>query len=228
MPRHTFDRELKNLQDEVLLLGSMVEQAMLSAIDAFKRRDLFASRRIYNNDEEINDKRFAIENKIIILFATQQPIAHDLRLLAAILEVITELERMGDYAKGIAKISYLIGNDTYPFPVREISQMGDLAVTMLHRALGAFINEDVAMAHRIPKDDDYVDELYNLINKKTVDAMIANPDLIDHANFTMWIVHNIERMADRVTNICERTIFIATGELIELDTSDDELFDEEF
>jgi len=227
MPRQTFDRELQNLLDEVLLLGSMVEQAMLNAIDAFKQRDLDASRRVYKNDEEINDKRFAIENKIIILFATQQPIAHDLRLLAAILEVITELERMGDYAKGIAKISLLIGDDSYPFPIREISHMGDLAVTMLHRALGAFINEDVSMAYRIPKDDDIVDELYNQIYRKSTEAMIANPQLVDHANFTMWIVHNIERMADRVTNICERTIFIATGELIELDYSDDEWLDED-
>lgn len=227
MPRQTFDRELRQLQDEVLLLGSMVEQAMLNAIDAFKRRDSEAARRIYNNDEEINDKRFAIENKIIILFATQQPIAHDLRLLAAILEVITELERMGDYAKGIAKISLRIGEDNYPFPLREISHMADLAVTMLHRALGAFINEDINMAYRIPKEDDLVDELYNQIYRKSTDAMIANPQLIDHANLTMWIVHNIERMADRVTNICERTVFIVTGELIELDFSDDEWPDED-
>lgn len=227
MPRQTFDREIHQLQDEVLLLGSMVEQAMLNAIDAFKRRDGVAARRVYNNDEEINDKRFAIENKIIILFATQQPIAHDLRLLAAILEVITELERMGDYAKGIAKISLLVGEDTYPFPMREISHMGDLAVTMLHRALGAFFSEDVGMAYRIPKEDDVVDDLYNQIYRKSTDAMIANPELIDHANYTMWIVHNIERMADRVTNICERTIFIATGELTELDSSDDEWPDED-
>ena len=222
MPRQTLDREIHHLQDEVLLLGSMVEQAMLNAIDTLKRRDLEGARRVYNGDEQINEKRYAIENRLMILFATQQPIAHDLRLLAAIMEVITELERMGDYAKGIAKINLLIGEDDIPIPAREISRMGDLAVGMLHRALSAFINEDVSMAQRIPQEDDQVDELFNQIYRKNVAAMIANPDIIDQTNYIMWIVHNIERMADRVTNICERTIFIATGELLEINASDDE------
>ncbi|MCB2214220.1 phosphate signaling complex protein PhoU [bacterium] len=227
MPRQTLDREIHHLQDEVLLLGSMVEQSMLNAIDALKRRDLEASRRVYRDDDLVNEKRYAIENRVLILFATQQPIAHDLRLLAAILEVITELERMGDYAKGIAKINLLIGQDDTPVPGREISRMGDLAVGMLHRALSAFISEDVAMAYRIPKEDDQVDELYNQIYRKIVAAMIANPDIIDHSSYMMWVVHNIERMADRVTNICERTIFIATGELLEIDATDDEWDDED-
>jgi len=226
MPRQTLDREIHHLQDEVLLLGSIVEQAMLNAIDALKRRDLELARRVYHNDDLINEKRYAIENRVLILFATQQPIAHDLRLLAAILEVITELERMGDYAKGIAKIILLISQDEVAIPSREISRMGDLAVGMLHRALSAFIAEDVNMAYRIPKEDDLVDELYNQIYRKLVDAMIANPDVIDYANNIMWVAHNIERTADRVTNICERTIFIATGELLEIDTSDDEFNDE--
>lgn len=227
MPRQTLDREIHHLQDEVLLLGSMVEQAMLNAIDSLKRRDIVTSRKVYSDDDVINEKRYAIENRVLILFATQQPIAHDLRLLAAILEVITELERMGDYAKGIAKINILIGQDDTPMPSREISRMGDLAVGMLHRALSAFIAEDVSMAYRIPKEDDLVDDLYNQIYRKMVSAMIADPEVIDHANYIMWVVHNIERMADRVTNICERTIFIATGELLEIDTSDDEMDDED-
>jgi phosphate transport system protein len=227
MPRQTLDREIHHLQDEVLLLGSMVEQAMLNAIDALKRRDHKAAWQVYNADELINEKRYAIENRVLILFATQQPIAHDLRLLAAIMEVITELERMGDYAKGIAKISLKIGDDDTPIPIREISRMGDLAVGMLHRALGAFIAEDVNAAYRIPQDDDQVDELYNQVYRKNVETMIANPDIIDHSNYIMWVVHNIERMADRVTNICERTVFIATGELLEIDASDDEWDDDE-
>lgn len=227
MPRQTLDREIHHLQDEVLLLGSMVEQAMLNAIDTLKRRDKKAAKQVYNDDELINEKRYAIENRVLILFATQQPIAHDLRLLAAIMEVITELERMGDYAKGIAKITVLISDDETPIPIREISRMGDLAVSMLHRALSAFINEDVNMAYRIPKEDDQVDDLYNQIYHKNINAMIANPDIIDHSSYIMWVVHNIERMADRVTNICERTIFIATGELLEIEISDDEWADED-
>lgn len=222
MPRQTLDREIHQLQDEVLLLGSMVEQYMLNAIDILKRRDLAAARKIYHYDEQINEKRFAIENRVLIVFATQQPIAHDLRLLAAILEVITELERMGDYAKGIAKINLLIGEDDISIPYREISHMGDMAVSMLHRSLSAFINEDVAMAQRIPQEDDSVDDLFNQIYRKNIAGMIANPETIDSANLIMWVVHNIERMADRVTNICERTIFIATGELLEINPSDSE------
>jgi phosphate transport system protein len=227
MPRQTLDREIHHLQDEVLLLGSMVEQAMLNAIDTLKQRDKKAARLVYLDDERINEKRYAIENRVLILFATQQPIAHDLRLLAAILEVITELERMGDYAKGIAKITVRISDDETPIPIREITRMGDLAVSMLHRALSAFINEDVNMAYRIPKEDDLVDDLYNQVYHKNVNAMIANPEIIDHSSYIMWVVHNIERMADRVTNICERTIFIATGELLEIDISDDEWAEED-
>jgi len=227
MPRQTLDREIHHLQDEVLLLGSMVEQAMLNAIDTLKQRDKKAARLVYLDDERINEKRYAIENRVLILFATQQPIAHDLRLLAAILEVITELERMGDYAKGIAKITVRISDDETPIPIREITRMGDLAVSMLHRALSAFINEDVNMAYRIPKEDDLVDDLYNQVYHKNVNAMIANPEIIDHSSYIMWVVHNIKRMADRVTNICERTIFIATGELLEIDISDDEWADED-
>jgi phosphate transport system protein len=205
----------------------MVEQAMLNAIDTLKQRDKKAARLVYLDDERINEKRYAIENRVLILFATQQPIAHDLRLLAAILEVITELERMGDYAKGIAKITVRISDDETPIPIREITRMGDLAVSMLHRALSAFINEDVNMAYRIPKEDDLVDDLYNQVYHKNVNAMIANPEIIDHSSYIMWVVHNIERMADRVTNICERTIFIATGELLEIDISDDEWAEED-
>lgn len=227
MPRQTLDREIHHLQDEVLLLGSMVEQALLNSIDALKRRDIESARKVYLDDDLINEKRYAIENRVLILFATQQPIAHDLRLLAAILEVITELERMGDYAKGIAKIVIKIGQSDIPIPSREISRMGDLAVGMLHRALSAFITEDVAMAYRIPKEDDLVDDLYNQIYHKMMAAMIADPEIIDHSNYIMWVVHNIERTADRVTNICERTIFIATGELLEIDATDDEWDDED-
>jgi phosphate transport system protein len=149
--------------------------------------------------------------------------AHDLRLLAADLEVITELERIGDYAKGIAKVAMQVANDEIPIPIREITMMADMAVSMLHRALGAFIAEDVSVARSLPEEDDQVDELYNLVYRKIVQNMIANPEVIDLSNQVFWVIHNLERTADRVTNICERILFIATGELVEMDTTDDEL-----
>mgnify|MGYP000935718459 FL=1 len=226
MTRETLDRQIHHIQDEVLLLGSMVEQAMLKSVDALKRRDLKASRTLYEEDALINEKRFAIENAILILIATQQPMARDLRSLAAMLEVITELERMGDYAKGIGKVNIRLGDHTIPIPYREIDLMADLAVSMLHRSLSAFINEDAGQASAIPLEDDKVDDLYNHVTRSLVNAMIANPDNIDAANLLMWVAHNLERMADRVTNICERTVFIATGELLELESNDDDLDDD--
>jgi phosphate transport system protein len=222
MPRDTLDRQLHHLQDEVLLLGSMVEQAMLNAVDTLKNRDSEAAHQIYEDDYLINEKRFAIENAILILIATQQPIARDLRQLAAMLEVITEIERMGDYAKGIAKVTMKLEGSNISIPHRDLGHMAELAVSMLHRALSAFITENQNQASTIPLEDDEVDELYNKIYHNLVSSMIANPETIDHANLIMWVAHNLERMADRVTNICERTVFIATGELLELDGTDDE------
>lgn len=222
MPREALDRQIHHLQEEVLLLGSMVEQAMLNSVEALKQRDLDAARQIYEADTQINEKRFAIENAILILISTQQPVARDLRQMAAILEVTTELERMGDYAKGIAKVNLKLGNIPFPISLREITQMAELAVSMLHRALSAFISENASLAYQIPLEDDQVDSLYNQVYHNLVSAMIADPEIIDSANLLMWVAHNLERMADRVTNICERTVFIATGELFELETSNDE------
>lgn len=222
MPRDTLDRQIHHLQDEVLLLGSMVEQAMLKAVDTLKRRDSIVAKHILRDDQLINEKRYAIENAILILIATQQPMARDLRQMAAILEVITELERMGDYAKGIAKVTIRLGDSPINVGMADILRMTDLAISMLHRALGAFINENAAQAHEIPKEDDQVDALYNQVYRDLVAFMISNPEQIDQANLMMWVVHNLERLADRVTNICERTVFIATGELMEMDTEDDE------
>jgi len=222
MPRDTLTRQIHHLLDEVLLLGSMVEQAMLSAINALRQRDSKASATIYENDQLINDKRFAIENAVLILIATQQPMAHDLRLLAAILEIITELERMGDYAKGVAKVTIRLKDADINIPIRDIEHMANLAIDMLHRGLSAFVNEDPNEASAIPADDEAVDALYNQIYHGLVESMIANPATIDQYNLLMWVAHNLERMADRVTNICERTVFIATGDLLELESSDEE------
>lgn len=221
MARDALTRSIHQVQEEILTLGSMVEQAMLDVVDALKRRDRQTALRIYDGDRLINEKRFAIENAIIIIMATQQPMAHDLRLLAAMLEVITELERMGDYAKGIARVIVRLEDVVLPTPMREFNQMADTAVSMLHRALGAFVEENSELASEIPAEDDIIDNLYIHVYHSIVNAMIANPSIIDHANLLMWVAHNLERMGDRVTNICERTVFIATGELMEMDSSDE-------
>ncbi len=222
MPRETLDRQIHQLQDEILLLGSMVEQANLSAMDALKRRDMHLARRIIRDDIKVNEKRFAIENAIVISLATQQPMAHDLRTLAAFLEISTELERMGDYAKGIAKVVIRLGDTDIPIPMRELDQMAELGINMLHRALGAFINENASVASQIPLEDDQVDELYNRVYRILISTMIANPEFIGDVDLLLWVIHNLERLADRVTNICERTVFVATGELLEFESEEDD------
>ena len=176
----------------------------------------------YGTKSSESVKRFAIENAILILLATQQPMARDLRLLAAMLEISTEMERMGDYAKGIARVVEKLGDSQVFIPIGDLTRMCELGTSMLHRALDAFIIENVTAARLIPPEDDEVDILYNKVYRELIEAMIDDPSKIDESNLIMWTAHNLERMADRVTNICERTIFIATGELYEIDSSDDE------
>jgi len=196
----------------------MVEQAMMSALDAIRLRDFNLARRIIRDDQQINDKRYAIENAILILIATQQPVAHDLRLVAAVLEIIIELERMGDYAKGIAQVVLRIGDAPIFIPVQEYQEMGAKAVSMLHRALDAFVKEDARMASIIYLEDDFIDDIYKRVEAMVIQNIIANPQTCDVATALIWAAHNLERMGDRVTNICERTIFINTGEQLELDS----------
>ena len=224
MLRKTFETEIKQVKDDVLLLGSMVEQAILHSVEALKKRDLKAAEKILEADREINKKRFDIENQLMILIATQQPMAHDLRLLASIMEIISELERMGDYAKGIANINIRMGDQPLLKPLIDIPRMAEKDVDMLHRALTAFIHEDVETARALPKEDDEVDALYNQVYRELMTFVIADPKVIERANWLLWVAHNLERVADRVTNICERTIFIATGELVEINASDSEFW----
>ncbi len=220
MLRQTFDRELQRLQDEVLTLGSMVEKALLESVDCLKRRDHECARRIIAGDRLINEKRFAIESDCLILIATQQPMAGDLRTLAAILEITTELERTGDYAKGISRINLMMGDAPLIKPLVDIPRMAEKACDMLNRALKAFAERDVEAARAIPREDDEVDALYNQVYRELLTIMMADHSTIDQATYLLWAAHNLERAADRVTNICERVIFTVTGQMMEFDTGD--------
>ena len=224
MLRKTFESEIKQVKDDVLMLGSMVEKALLDSVEALKKRDIKEARKIFVEDAEINKKRFEIESHLMILIATQQPMAKDLRILASTLEIVSELERMGDYAKGIANINIRMGNEALLKPLIDVPRMANKGVDMLHRALTAFINEDVETAKTLPVEDDEVDALYNQIYRELMTYVIADPKTIERANWLLWVAHNLERFADRVTNICERTIFIVTGELGEIKSSDDEFW----
>jgi phosphate transport system protein len=222
--RQTFDNELQEIKDEILVLGSMVEKAILDTVAALKKRDVEESRKILAADREINKKRFELENKLMVLIATQQPMARDLRLLASSMEIIGELERMGDYAKGIANINIRMGDAPLLKPLIDVPRMAEKDVDMLHRALTAFIEEDVEAAQAIPIEDDEVDALYNQVYRELMTFVIADPKTMERANWLLWVAHNLERVADRVTNICERTVFIVTGEMEEIKNSDDEFW----
>jgi len=224
MLRKTFESEIQQVKDEILVLGSMAEQAILGSVESLKKRDIKASEEILEGDKLINKKRFDIENQLMVLIATQQPMAHDLRLLASSMEIISELERMGDYAKGIANINIRMGDAPLLKPLIDIPRMAEKDVSMLHRALTAFVSDDVEAAKAIPLEDDEVDALYNQIYRELMTFIIQDPKNIERANWLLWVAHNLERVADRVTNICERTIFIATGEMTEIKSTDDEFW----
>ena len=159
MLRKTFESEIQHLKDEIILMGSMVEQSLLDSVAALKKRDVEASQEIVQRDNVVNEKRFHLENEVMIIIATQQPMARDLRVLASILEVISELERMGDYAKGIGVINIRMGSEALLKPLVDIPRMAEIGTSMLHRALAAFINEDIETARALPKEDDLVDDL---------------------------------------------------------------------
>jgi len=217
MPRETFERELQRLQDETLALGSMVENAITESVEILKRRDMESSRRLIAQDHIINEKRFAIEAEALVLIATQQPMASDLRTIAAVLDITSELERIGDYAKGIAKINLMIGEEPLVKPLVDLPRMAGKARDMLHRALEAFVQRDVGLARAIPVADDEVDALYDQVYRELLTYIMADPKTIKQANYLLWAAHNLERAADRVTNICERVIFTVTGEMVEMD-----------
>lgn len=220
--RASFEAEIQQLKDNLLVLGNLVEQQLLNAVDSLKRRDFELSRQVKATDEQVNARRYAIEEQVLITIATQQPMAHDLRLLASILEIASELERMGDYAKGIATINIRMGDEELITPLVRIPIMAEIAVNMLDRALHAFLTENLEEAVKVPEDDEKVDILYDEVYANLMQFVKSDENVIERTNWILWTAHNLERVADRVTNICERTIFTITGELKEIRASSDQ------
>ena len=223
MSRIYLDQTIEKLKTETLVVGQMVSEAATLAVKALLTNDRELAVSVYQNDQKINQRRFSIESDCLMTIATQQPLATDLRVLASILEIVTELERMGDYAKGIAKINLLIDvESTKLASISHLEEMTRITVGMLERALQAFMDEDIETARGLPAEDDAVDDLFNQIYQGLVEAMIEDNQMVALANQLQWAAHNIERMADRVVNICERTIFVVSGVMNELEESDDE------
>ena len=180
------------------MLGSMVRQALADAVTALAKRDLDAARGLVSGDREINSRRFRIEDDCVSLSAMHQP-------------------RARDYAKGISKISLMIGSEPLIKPLIEIPQMCERVLSMLERSLDAFVNYDAQAARAIPLEDDAIDDLYNMVNRQLLDLIIKDPAVIDQANYLSWVAHNLERAGDRVTNVCERVVYTVTGEFVEFD-----------
>jgi len=202
MPRETYQRNLREIQDEVLVMGSMVEKALDRSMQALKGRDLELAGKVVADDTNVDKKRFEIEERALDLIATQAPMASDLRVLLATLSIITDLERMADHAAGNAKIAIMIGNEPPLKPLIDLPRMNEKAISMLHRSLDAFIAHDAEIARKIVAEDDEIDNLYDQVFRELLTFMMEDPRSITRATRLMWVAHNLERTGDRVTNIC--------------------------
>ena len=214
-----FEHDLQDLQDNLLALGSMVDKAVVRSLDALKQQDIGLARRVVQEDNLINEQRFAIEEKCIHLLATQQPMAIDLRTIVAVLQMAVDLERMGDHAEGIGRITILIGDQPLIKPLVDIPRMATLALDMLRRSLDAFLERDIEKAKQVCIDDDEVDDLHDQVYNELLTYMLRDPRNITQATYLTWVAHNLERIADRCTNICEQVVFVETGRREQLGAS---------
>ena len=217
--RAGFEQDLQDLQDQVLALGSMVDKAVVKSLEALKQQDIGLARRVVQEDNLINEQRFAIEEKCIHLLATQQPMAIDLRTIVAVLQMAVDLERMGDHAEGIGRITILIGDQPLIKPLVDIPRMATLALDMLRRSLDAFLERDIEKAKQVCIDDDEVDDLHDQVYNELLTYMLRDPRNITQATYLTWVAHNLERIADRCTNICEQVVFVETGRREQLGAS---------
>ncbi len=216
MPREHYDLQLEELQNDLMRLGSQVEAVIQRAVDTFQSQDVEEARRIIAEDDIIDRAQYALEDKALMLIALQAPLAIDLRIISAVMSIAGELERMADYAEGIAEITLRGAHEPLPAPPRNIPQMAQLAQRMLHDALVAFTKRDVAAARRVAAADDEVDALTTMVQDSLISTMLRDPATVEQALRLIFVAHNLERVADRATNIAERVIFLVTGEIADL------------
>jgi len=217
--RVAFSHQIQELRDDVVAMASMVDKAIARSIDALKHQDVRLAREVAAADQGINDQRWRIEERALLVIATQAPIANDLRTISAVIHIVTDLERMADHGAGIAKIVIETANEPLLKPLVDIPRMSDIARAMLAESITAFIDSDADTAREIVTRDDAVDALYDQIYRELLTYMIADPSTINRGTHLLWAAHNVERIADRVTNICERVVFTVTGKLEEMAVS---------
>ena len=211
--RSNFEQEMHGLQDDLLLMGSMVEKQIGRSIEALRTLDREAAQRVVDADDEIDALRYRIEERAVQLIATQQPMASDLRVIIAALNMIVDMERMGDHAEGIAKIALMHGDQPLVKPLVDLPRMATVAARMLRNALDAFVARDAEAARKVGEEDDEIDDLYEQVYRELLTYMLRDPRTIDRATWLLWVAHNLERIADRATNIAERVVFLVTGHM---------------
>jgi phosphate transport system protein len=214
--RENFRKHIKELETRVIAMGKAVEAAIQSSVKALKERDLETAQKIIRDDVLINRQRWEIEENCVNLIAMQQPVASDLREMITIMNIVTDLERMGDHAEGIAKIVLLLGKEDPVKPFIDVPIMAEKAVEMLRKSMEAFIRRDAKAAEAICAMDDDVDALNDKVYHNMIQCMISQPQTVTRATYQIWAAHNLERIADRVTNICERTVYLVTGSMHKL------------
>lgn len=214
--RNAFDREFAGIQEDILRLGDLAGHAIEHALTSLQNRDSVLAEEIVQQDDRINDLRFKIEEACIVLIATQQPAASDLRAVVAALNIVVDIERIGDHAAGVAKTVLRMGDEPLLKPLIDIPRMAKLAQDMLRQDLQAYIVRDAEAARQVADMDDEMDQLYRAIFEELVEFMAQDPSTASRATFLLWVAHNLERIGDRITNISERIIFITTGDMQEL------------
>jgi phosphate transport system protein len=214
--RSTLERDLEGIRSDILRMGSQVEISIERSVQALKERDADLAQEVINNDAEINQLRYTIEEKCLQLIATQQPAASDLRMTIAATHIAVELERMADHAAGTAEIVKRMYDEPLLKPLIDLPFMAQIAKEMIHAALDAFVVHDANAAEKVVTRDDEIDALYQQVFRELLTYMLEDPRNISRATYLLWVAHNLERIGDRVTNVCERVVFMATGKLEEL------------
>lgn len=217
--RVEYTNQLQDLRDDVVGMASMVDKAIGRSMEALQQQDVHAAREIVAADRTINRHRWAAEERAVTIIATQAPMAGDLRSVTGVIHIVTDLERMADHAAGIAKIAIATANEPLLKPLVDLPRMSEIGRAMLADSITAFIGSDVDAARTIAIRDDEVDALYDQIYRELLTYMLADTGTINRATQLLWAAHNLERIADRVTNICERIVFAATGEMEEINVS---------
>jgi phosphate transport system protein len=218
--RSTLDHQETRIKDDLLRMGSMVESAIDRAVAALKQRDGQLAQQIIEDDKQINQLRYRVEDECLTVIATQQPAAHDLRVIVAATHVAVELERMADHAEGIAKITLRMLDQPLLKPLIDIPIMANMVKEMTRGGLDSFMHNDIELARQTIARDDEVDQMYQQIFRELLTYMLEDPKNISRATFLLWVAHNLERIGDRATNLCERTIFVATGQMGDLNTDE--------